>query len=103
MAGVRPRSNCIQYRETDLDFITRLLGSEGLGWSMEEHAESVAGHRIVLYADSTQANAFAEDTTSRDGGAGRGIRYYNARVGEAQDTIQTLAAAVSLGAASVTT
>jgi type VI secretion system secreted protein VgrG len=103
MADVRPRSYCIQYRETDLDFITRLLGSEGLGWSMEEHAESVAGHRMVLFADSTQANAFAEDATSRDSIAGQGIRYHNARAGEAQDTVQALAAAVSLGAASVTT
>jgi type VI secretion system secreted protein VgrG len=103
MADVRPRSYCIQYRETDLDFITRLLGSEGLGWSMEEHVESVAGHRMVLFADSTQANAFAEDATSRDSIAGQGIRYHSARAGEAQDTIQALAAAVSLGAASVTT
>jgi type VI secretion system secreted protein VgrG len=103
MADVRPRSYCIQYRETDLDFITRLLGSEGLGWSMEEHAESVAGHRMVLFADSTQTNAFAEDATSSDSIAGQGIRYHNARAGEAQDTIQALAAAVSLGAASVTT
>ena len=102
MADVRPRSYCIQYRETDLDFITRLLGSEGLGWAMEEHAESVAGHRMVLFADSTQANAFAEDATSRDSIAGQGIRYHNARAGESQDTIQALAAAVSLGAASVT-
>jgi type VI secretion system secreted protein VgrG len=103
MADMRPRSYCIQYRETDLDFITRLLGSEGLGWSMEEDAESVAGHRMVLFADSTQANAFAEDTTSRDSMAGQGIRYHNARAGEAQDTVQALAAAVSLGATSVTT
>jgi type VI secretion system secreted protein VgrG len=103
MADVRPRSYCIQYRETDLDFIARLLASEGLGWSMEEHAESVAGHRMVLFADSTQANAFADDSTSRDSIAGQGIRYHNARAGEAQDTVQALAAAVSLGAASVTT
>jgi len=103
MADVRPRSYCIQYRETDLDFITRLLASEGLGWAMEEHAESVSGHRMVLFADSTQADAFAEDATSRDSIAGQGIRYHNARAGEAQDTVQALAAAVSLGAASVTT
>jgi type VI secretion system secreted protein VgrG len=103
ITDVRPRSYCIQYRETDLDFIKRLLGSEGLGWSMEEHAESVAGHRMVLFADSTQANAFADDATSRDSIAGQGIRYHNARAGEAQDTVQALAAAVSLGAASVTT
>jgi type VI secretion system secreted protein VgrG len=103
MADVRPRSYCIQYRETDLDFITRLLGAEGLGWSMEEHAESASGHRMVLFADSTQTNTFAEDVTSRDSIAGHGIRYHNARAGEAQDTIQALAAAISLGAASVTT
>lgn len=103
MADVRPRSYCIQYRETDLDFLTRLLGSEGLGWFMEENTDSVAGHRMVLFADSTQANAFAEDTSSRDGIAGQGIRYHNARAGEAQDTVQALAAAASLGAASVTT
>jgi len=102
MADVRPRSYCIQYRETDLDFITRLLGAEGLGWSIEENAESVSGHRMVLFADSTQADAFAEDATSRDSIAGPGIRYHNARAGEAQDTVQALAASVSLGAASVT-
>jgi uncharacterized protein involved in type VI secretion and phage assembly len=102
MADVRPRSYCIQYRETDLDFITRLLGSEGLGWSMEEHAESVAGHRLVLFADSTQTSAFAEDATSAGGLAGHGIRYHNARAGEEQDTIQALAAGVTLGSASVT-
>ena len=98
MVDVRPRSYCIQYRETDLDFITRLLGSEGLGWFMEESAGSVAGHRMVVFADTTEATAFAEDATS----AGQGIRYHNARAGESQDTIQALAAAVSLGAASVT-
>jgi uncharacterized protein involved in type VI secretion and phage assembly len=103
MADVRPRSYCIQYRETDLDFITRLLRSEGLGWAMEEHAESVAGHRMVIFADTTQASAFAEDATSRDAVAGQGIRYHNARAGEAQDTIQALAGGVKLGAASVTT
>ena len=103
MAGVRPRSYCIQYRESDLDFLTRLLGAEGLGWYMEEHSESVAGHRMVLFADSTQTSAFAEDATSDAAVGGHGIRYHSARAGEAQDTIQALAAAVSLRAASVTT
>lgn len=102
MAGVRPRSYCIQYRETDLDFIIRLLGSEGLGWFMEENAESVSGHRMVIFADTTQATAFAEDATSADSVAGQGIRYHNARAGEAQDTIQALAAGMQLGAALVT-
>ena len=103
MGSARPRSYCIQYRETDLDFISRLLGAEGLGWCMEEHADSVAGHRMVLFADSTRADAFPEDATSRNSITGQGIRYHNARAGEAQDTIQALAASVSLGAASVTT
>jgi type VI secretion system secreted protein VgrG len=103
MADVRPRSYCIQYRETDVDFITRLLGSEGLGWFMEEHAESVAGHRMVLFADTTQTSAFPEDATSADSVAGQGIRFHSARAGEAQDTIQALAASTRLGAASVTT
>jgi type VI secretion system secreted protein VgrG len=102
LADVRPRSYCIQYRETDLAFITRLLASEGMGWFMEEHGESVAGHRMVLFADTTQASTFAEDATSRDTVDGTGIRYHNARAGEKQDTIQALAAGVSLGAASVT-
>lgn len=103
MADVRPRSYCIQYRETDLDFITRLLGSEGMGWFMEENAGSVAGHRMVMFADTTQTSAFAEDAISRDSVASQGIRYHNARAGEAQDTIQALASSISLGAASVTT
>jgi type VI secretion system secreted protein VgrG len=103
LADVRPRSYCIQYRETDLDFITRLLVSEGLDWSIEESPDSVAGHRMVIFADTTQTTAFAEDATSSDSITGAGIRYHNARAGEAQDTIQALASAMRLGAASVTT
>lgn len=38
-----PRAICTQYRETDLDFFTRLLASEGLSWYFTHSQEDPAG------------------------------------------------------------
>jgi type VI secretion system secreted protein VgrG len=103
MGDARPRSYCCQFRETDLDFITRLLTSEGIAWRVEESAGSPAGHRIVFFADSTQTSACPEDATSASALGGHGIRYHGARAGEAQDSIQGLSARERLGAAAVST
>lgn len=48
-----PRNYCVQYRETDWDFISRLMEEEGIFYFFE-HKED--GHKLVL-ADSPQANA----------------------------------------------
>ncbi|OLH79336.1 type IV secretion protein Rhs, partial [Xanthomonas oryzae pv. oryzae] len=52
LAQARPRSYCVQYRESDLDFVQRLLAEEGLGWRLQEAAPSPGGHQLVVFADS---------------------------------------------------
>jgi type VI secretion system secreted protein VgrG len=115
--GAGQRSYCVQYRETDLAFVQRLLASEGLSWRIEEHEGSPAKHRMVIFADSTQSggqsggttNAFADNASSlsslgaaMNAPAGRGIRFHRGAANEAQDSIQALAALRSLPSASVT-
>lgn len=102
LADVPPRSYCVQYRESDLAFITRLLAEEGLGWRIEEHADAPGGHRVVLFADSTQTGAFAEDASSAHALGGSGIRFHGASSREAQDTIQALTATRTLPVALTT-
>jgi type VI secretion system secreted protein VgrG len=38
-APQRPRTYCVQYEETDLDFVQRLLAEEGVAWFTECHEE----------------------------------------------------------------
>ncbi|HEU4373088.1 MAG TPA: type VI secretion system Vgr family protein, partial [Telluria sp.] len=96
MADATPRSFCCQYRETDVDFVTRLLSEEGLAWRFEEHED---GGRMVLFADSSQLSAAPEDASSAAGG---GIRYHAAGALEQSDSIQYLQANRKLGVAIVT-
>jgi type VI secretion system secreted protein VgrG len=86
MDEVPPRSYCCQYRESDLDFVRRLLDKEGLCWRVAQEGD---GHALVLFADSTRAGALPEDASSA---AGDGIRYHGARAVEGADTVQTLVA-----------
>jgi type VI secretion system secreted protein VgrG len=96
MADATPRSYCCQYRETDFDFVVRLLTEEGLAWRFEEHEGS---DRMVLFADSSQLCAVPEDVSSTAGG---GIRYHAASALEQSDSIQYLQAVRTMGAAAVT-
>jgi len=84
MADAVARSYCCQYRESDLDFVQRLLTEEGLAWRYEQLEDGVG---VVLFADSSQLSATPEDASSEAGG---GIRYHGVRAGEAADTIQAL-------------
>ncbi len=84
MAGALPRSYCCQYRETDLEFVRRLLAEEGLGWRVEQDD---AGHGLVLFADSSQASAVPEDASSA---SGDGIRFHGASPVEQADSVQAL-------------
>lgn len=86
MEGALPRSYCCQYRESDLNFVHRLLAEEGLTWRFEQ---GEAGPVAVIFADSTEAKATPEDPSSKSDG---GIRFHNARAGERQDTVQALIA-----------
>jgi len=78
------RSYCCQYRESDYDFVRRLLTEEGVAWRMEDGEEE---QTLVLFADSSQQSATPEDASSAAGG---GLRYHAARAGEKFDTIQSL-------------
>jgi uncharacterized protein involved in type VI secretion and phage assembly len=78
MADTNPRSYCCQYRESDLDFVRRLLGEEGLSWRFEQRE---GGAELVIFADSTQACAVPEDASSA---SGRGIRYHGVSAVEAR-------------------
>jgi type VI secretion system secreted protein VgrG len=85
--GTPPRTYCVQYRETDLDFVQRLLAEEGIGWRIETHAESSSGHRVVLFADSAQV---PEEISSISSFGGMGLRFHRAGSQEDQDAIQAL-------------
>ncbi|NMG42695.1 type VI secretion system tip protein VgrG [Aromatoleum toluvorans] len=84
LANARPRSYCVQYRESDYAFVSRLLAEEGLGWCIEEHPDAPARHRMRLFADSTR---LPEDPLSAHALGGRGIRFHRADSQEDQDSI----------------
>jgi Rhs element Vgr protein len=86
MADAMPRSYCCQYRESDLEFVRRLLAEEGLSWRFEQTED---GPGMVLFADSTQLSAAPEDPSSELDG---GIRYHGVSAVERQDTVQALIA-----------
>src|SRR6185369_4617965 len=84
MSDTRPRSYCVQFSESDYQFLSRLLAEEGLGWKVEADAAAPGGHRIALFADSRD---FPEDILSQSANGGRGIRFHRADSQEAQDTV----------------
>jgi len=86
MADALPRSYCCQYRESDLDFVRRILAEEGLSWRFEQTAD---GPGMVLFADSSQACAVPDDPSSEVDG---GIRYHGVSAVERQETVQALIA-----------
>ncbi|MDO8034729.1 type VI secretion system Vgr family protein [Janthinobacterium sp. SUN128] len=83
---VGERSYCCQYRESDFDFVRRLLTEEGLAWRFDDQT-------MVVFADSSQACATPEDASSAQAG---GLRFHGARVGEPGDSVQALSARRSL-------
>ena len=91
-----PRTYCCQYRESDLDFVRRILAEEGLGWRIEQDAD---GPMLVLFGDSSHPRALPEDLTSAASGS---VRYHAARAVEQDDTVQALAMQRHLQAALTT-
>jgi Rhs element Vgr protein len=86
MDGAMPRSYCCQYRESDLDFVRRILTEEGLAWRFEQTDD---GPGAVLFADSSALSAVPEDASSA---ADDGIRFHGVRSVERRDTVQALIA-----------
>lgn len=91
-----PLDYCCQYRESDLDFIQRLLTEAGLGWRFEQTQD---GPGVVLFADSTQLTAFPEDPISEADG---GVRFHRAGACERHDALQALWSTRKLGTSTVT-
>ncbi|QOY94871.1 type VI secretion system tip protein VgrG [Massilia sp. UMI-21] len=91
MEDAGPLDYCCQYRESDLDFLQRLLTEAGLGWRFEQGED---GPGVVLFADSTRLSACPEDATSEADG---GVRFHRAGACERQDTVQSLWSTHKLG------
>ena len=74
-----------QYRESDLEFLTRLLASEGLNWRFEHEqagdddgGDGQAKHRLVIFDSKAKAPA------TPGGGA---IRFHGVRATDADDAV----------------
>ncbi|WP_082672537.1 type VI secretion system Vgr family protein [Luteimonas abyssi] len=91
VSETRPRSYCVQYRESDADFVARLLAEEGLGWRLEEDEDAAGGHALVLFADSAQA---PEDPASSAHG---GIRFHRSDATESEDSVLSIGRRRQLG------
>ncbi len=83
------RAYCVQYRETDLAFVQRILAEEGIAWRVEEDATAPGGHTIVFFDRSAQQ---PQDPTSASSLGGQGIRFHRSSSQEEQDSIQALGA-----------
>lgn len=86
MGNALPRNYCCQYRESDLDFVLRLLCEEGLCWRFEQTGD---GPCTVLFADSSLRSAVPQDESSA---RNAGVRYHGARAVEHADTVQAMTA-----------
>lgn len=96
MVDALPRSYCCQYRESDLDFVLRLLAEEGLTFRVEETDD---GHGLVLFADSSQPSGVPKDASNASDG---GIRYHGVSSVEQRDSVQSLHAQQRLHASLMT-
>jgi type VI secretion system secreted protein VgrG len=102
-ANAGERSYTVQYRESDLAFLHRLLAREAISYRIEAHEDSPAGHRVVFFADSVSKTSCPEDTSSASALDGPGIRYHRANSQEEQDAIQAFGGARRLTATRVAT
>jgi len=88
------RAYCVQYRESDLDFVSRLLVEEGLCYRVEEDDAAPGGHTVVFFASSAKQ---PQDQVSASSVGGQGIRFHRSSSQEAQDSIQAMAAIRRIG------
>jgi len=79
-----PRAICTQYRESDLEFFTRLMASEGLSWRFEhdqagdDSGDGQAKHRLVIFDSKAKAPATPSGDT---------IRFHGVRATDSDDAI----------------
>lgn len=83
---LRTYSIATQYRETDFDFIRRLLAEEGLSWRFEHDQSAVAGdqatharHKLIVFDRDTELPVGAQAI----------VRFHRNDATESSDTVQT--------------
>ncbi|PPD28935.1 MAG: type VI secretion system tip protein VgrG, partial [Methylomonas sp.] len=85
------RDICCQYRESDFDFLVRLLASEGLNWRFEHDQTPDAGgedqgharHKLILFDAQAPLPAMPGNPV---------LRFHGVRASEADDSIQHFSA-----------
>ncbi|MET0856081.1 MAG: type VI secretion system Vgr family protein [Telluria sp.] len=83
-----PRPICTQYRESDFDFLRRILASEGLNWRFEHEqtdtsSTSQAKHKFVIFDSKAVVPDVPGDTD---------LRFHGVRATDTQDAIDQFAA-----------
>lgn len=91
----RQRSYCVQYRESDLAFVQRLLAEEGLGWRLVADEQARCGNSMEIFCDSLR---LPESETS----SGQGVRFHRSDATEASDSILSLGRSRRLTSNSIT-
>ncbi len=84
LEGLTPPDYTTQYRETDYDFVSRLLTQLGLGWTVVEDEQAPGGHAVSIFADSRD---LPEDISS----ASAPVRFHRSGATESHDTVQSMA------------
>ncbi|WP_434628639.1 type VI secretion system Vgr family protein [Chromobacterium sp. CV08] len=69
------RSYCLQYRESDFDFIARLMHEEGFAWRFEHIDDDGPQVRLVVF----------DDAFSLPAGSAQSVRFHRADATEEQD------------------
>jgi type VI secretion system VgrG family protein len=81
------RAYTVQYRETDLAFLTRLLAREGLVMRLQRDDSAPLGHTLVLLADSPSLGSSPQDAVSA---MAQGVRFHARGAEQAQDAVQAM-------------
>jgi type VI secretion system secreted protein VgrG len=82
------RAICTQYRESDFDFLRRILASEGLNWCFQHEqsdtaATSQAKHKLVIFDSKAAVQDMPGDAS---------LRFHGVRATDSHDAIDQFAA-----------
>ncbi|MFO1339932.1 MAG: type VI secretion system Vgr family protein [Burkholderiaceae bacterium] len=94
-------SYCMQYRESRLRFVQRLLAEAGLTYRFEETGIGEPA-TLVIMADTTSADSCPEDVSSASVWGGAGLRFHRAGPTEQQDGVTQFDASFHWGASTLT-
>ncbi|WP_341248265.1 type VI secretion system Vgr family protein [Cupriavidus pauculus] len=93
---LRKRSICAQYRESDLDFMQRLLAEEGLSYRFEHEQDGDGGHAQQDAQARHKLVIFDARTTAPDC-AQSSIRFHRADITETEDSITRWSSSCAVG------